>query len=125
MAKKIALLLTLVMMFTISCVFATDADIAPISEEVVPSETVVETTEDAGEAVEATSGEEVAAEPETSGEEVAAEPETSGEEVITSGEAEDDHDHEAEAGNGAVVGAIIAVVIVVAIVAIVWILNKK
>ena len=112
MAKKIALLLTLVMMFTISCVFATDAAVAPIAEaETAVSDEVVET---ADETVEATSGDEVAAEPTTSGEDVA-----------TSGDAEHNHDHEEEAGNGAVVGAIIAVVIVVAIVAIVWILNKK
>lgn len=111
MAKKIALLLTLVMMFTISCVFATDADVAPISETVVSGEEVTGAEDEAVEA--------------TSGDDVAEEPTTSGEDVTTSGDADHNHDHEEEAGNGAVVGAVIAVVIVVAIVAIVWILNKK
>ncbi len=106
MAKKIALLVTLVMMFTISCVFAANvpsADTASISAE---------TSISGEEAVETASGEE------------AAEPTTSGEVAdTTSGDVEDTH--EEENGNGAVVGAIIAVVIVVAIVAIVWVLNKK
>lgn len=111
MAKKIALLLSLVMMFTISCVFATESDAVVTSEAPVAAEDVVESSDE--EAVEV-SGDDVATE----------EPAASGE-VSTSGEAENDHDHEEEGNGSAVVGAVIAVVIVVAIVAIVWILNKK
>ena len=111
MAKKIALLLSLVMMFTISCVFATESDAVVTSEAPVAAEDVVETSDE--EAVEV-SGDDVATE----------EPATSGETVETSGE-EAEHDHESEGNGSAVVGAVIAVVIVVAIVAIVWILNKK
>ena len=110
MAKKIALLLTLVMMFTISCVFATESDPVATAETPVAAEDVVETSD-----------EEVL---EVSGDDAAEEPATSGETVETSGE-EHDHDHETEGNGSAVVGAVIAVVIVVAIVAIVWILNKK
>ena len=110
MAKKIALLLSLVMMFTISCVFATESDAVVTSAAPVAAEDVETSDEEAVEV----SGDDVATE----------EPATSGETVETSGE-EHDHDHEAEGNGSAVVGAVIAVVIVVAIVAIVWILNKK
>ena len=51
MAKKIALLLSLVMMFSISCVFATEADDTAATDTVVSGEVLEVVTEGSGEEV--------------------------------------------------------------------------
>ena len=118
MAKRIAMLISLVMMLSFSCVFATElvSGETPVEAEVVTTisgeatEEVVETTEEvSGEVadVEIVSGEEVEAP--VSGEETEAPAE-----VV-----------ETEEGNSSVAGAVIAIVIVVAIIAVVSVLKKK
>ena len=108
MAKKIALFFSLIMIFSLSFVFA--------SEDTVTS----------GENVEVVSGE--VAEEIVSGEtdtttETKEDITTSGENITTN-ENDHDHDHEVESNN-TIVGAIVAIIIVVAVVAIVAVLQKK
>lgn len=120
--KKLALLMVLVLVFSVSCVLATDA-VAPLSGEVISGELLVE------------SGETEAAMPEEiviSGENkvVSEEESISGEIVDTnindntnSDEAIEDEVIETS-NNSATIGAIIAIIIVVAVVAIAAILRK-
>ena len=117
MAKKIALLLSLVMMLSFSCVFATEVEESPAAEsEVVAISGDVDVS---GEV------EEVVLEEEVSGE-VADTVEVSGEEVTpASGEETETPDEGAEEEGSSVLGAGIAIVVVVAIVAIVCVLKKK
>lgn len=120
MAKKIALLLSLVMMFSISCVFATEAEDTTTTETVVSGEVLEVVTEGSGEEVvdtETVSGE-------VSGE--TEEPTTTPSENVSGEVSGDETDaEETESGNGTVLAAVIAIVIVVAIVAIVSVLKKK
>lgn len=122
MAKKIALLLSLVMMFSISCVFATEADDTAATDTVVSGEVLEETTE--------VSGDEVVdadvVEGEVSGE--TEEPTTTpveDEDVSSEVAGNETGSVETENGNGTILAAVIAIVIVVAIVAIVSVLKKK
>lgn len=108
MTKRIALLISLVMIFSFSCVFATESvDLLAAPEAVVTSAEV------SGEASEEVSGE---ATPEVSGEVT---PEVSGEAPAHTDTIEE------EGGNSTVVGAVIAIVIVIAVVAIVYVIQKK
>lgn len=126
MAKKIALLLSLVMMLSFSCVFATELS----GDETTANTEVVEVV--SGD--EAVSGEEVVSGDEVVSGEVADTEIASGEvETPVSGEeetkapanTETPATSEAEEGNGSVLAAVIAIVVVVAIVAIVSVLKKK
>ena len=129
MAKRIALLISLVMMFSISCVLATD-----VSVDTASSVTEVEDTQGT------LPDEEIAGEDsETSGEVVSGEADVLDEGNIDSVDENvntDDTDDtttpnddtatdDEKSGSSAVVGAIIAVVIVVALVAIVALTRKK
>ena len=126
MAKRIALLISLVMMFSLSCVFAADLAAAPdTTSEVISGEVANEdnTNTDSVEAVSGETSTEVSGEANTN-------TEVSGN--VESGDVNEtvtpEHNHDAETdsnGNNTVVGAIIAIVIVVAVVAIVSVLQKK
>ena len=128
MAKRIALLLSLVMMLSFSCVFATELS----GDEPTTNTEVVEVV--SGD--EAISNEEVISGDEIVSGEVADTEIASGEvETPVSGEEEETEapantetpadDEKAEEGNGSVMAAVIAIVVVVAIVAIVSVLKKK
>lgn len=120
--KKLALMLTLVLVFTVSCVFATETAM-PISGETdnaVISGEIADSEIDSGEIVEAVESgdenEEVL--PESGNAIDENEPTTD----ISSDEADDVTTTDSD--KGAVVGAIIAIAIVVIVVAIAAILRK-
>ena len=117
MAKRIALLISLVMMLSFSCVFATEVEEAPAAES--------EVVAISGDVAVSGEVEDVVLEEEVSGE-VANIEEVSGEEVApVSGEETETPDEDAEEEGSSVLGAVIAIVVVVAIVAIVCVLKKK
>lgn len=125
MAKKIALFFSLIMIFSLSFVFASEDTSALVNSAPASGEEVILTS---GENVEVISGE--VSEDAISGEnEIATEPtddlKESGETIVPSEDAHDhDHDHEEES-NSTMVGAIVAIIIVVAVVAIVAVIQKK
>lgn len=125
MAKRIALLLSLVMMLSFSCVFATELTSGEASDE-KSTEVVL-----SGEV--ATSGEEDVSGDETVSGDVV-DTDVSGEvEAPVSGEETEDPANNTDAPsttddeeeNSSVLAAVIAIVVVVAIVAIVCVLKKK
>lgn len=127
MAKKIALLLSLVMLVSFSCVFATEGNetALPVENEIVSSS---EDTELSGEPLISTApsvdnNDEVS----TSGDELLEE-QVSGEisETNTDTTSTDTTEttENTESGNGTVFAGVIAIVIVVAVVAIVVVLKK-
>lgn len=122
--KKLALLMVLVLVFSLSCVFATDTA-APLtlSGEVVSGEDTVTAPETV-----ITSGEEdIITEDPISGEivdtEGTDEPTVDVENAETP-DATEDEEEVPSSNNSAIIGAIIAIVIVVAVVAIAAILRK-
>lgn len=138
MAKKIALLISFVMMFSFSCVFATELlDEDPVVDTTVAPEEMVEIVEEP-EPIEETAevvDESIEEIPEVI-DESSEENEVVPNEVVTSapttegvsGETVSGETQNAETsskGNGTVIGAIIAVIIVIAVVAIVSVLQKK
>ena len=126
--KKLALLMVLVLVFSVSSVLATDA-IAPISGEVVSGEEIVTTVETLVESGEEDiiSGE-VTPEIEepTVDEPISGTVEETDDVVDTNSEnVNNENDEEVtSSNNSATIGAIIAIVIVVAVVAIAAILRK-
>lgn len=119
--KKIALLMTLVLVFSLSCVFATEADATLLSAPIVSGELVNDT-----EVV--TTTESISGEDDVTSDTVEA---ISGElEETVSGDVEnnetvvEDDEEIASSSNSAMVGAILAIAIVIAVVAIVAILRK-
>ena len=137
MAKKIALLISLVMIFSFSCVFASEV---LVSEQETTEPEVTTTATEVEEVVEAPEAEvtgeeavpedgEAVVEPEENAEVISepveTEPVEGNAEVVSSAPAEDTESTTSSQGNGTVVGAIIAVVIVIAVVAIVAVLQKK
>ncbi len=121
MAKRIALLISLVMMLSFSCVFATETidAAAPAQTEVVEVVSGDESETPADEISDVEVSGEVADTEEVSGEAEVEAP-VSGEETETPADTV-----ETEEGNGSVLAAVIAIVVVVAIVAIVCVLKKK
>lgn len=144
MAKKIALLISLVMIFSLSFVFASE-DTAAVaipeevtenvtisgeelstdytSPEIVSGEDIVDGT------IDSISGEETVNDTESTPAEnenqTANDTESTPTENETETEDEHNHDHDDESSNSTVLGAVIAIVIVVAVVAIVAVIQKK
>lgn len=119
MAKRIALLISLVMMLSFSCVFATET----LVTETAPEAEVVDVVSGDVEVEAPVSGEEVEVEAPVSGEAEVEAPVSGEAEAPVSGE--ETVPAETEEGNGSVLAAVIAIVVVVAIVAIVCVLKKK
>ncbi len=127
MTRKIALLITLVMIFSISCVYAVEPNSANPADSAVSSAPVEATLY---EEVPTSDGVTTGADLETTDIAPLDEVEDLSGEVTTTDEnteveATDEASEETGSSNSTVIGAVIAIILVIAVIAVVYVLQKK